>query len=235
MKSYLPHLASAYSQKTFQRKIDYIKYNVFPYFNAHKSKPSFLEIGPGLGEFVSFCNSTTKGSVDIVDIDNTVLEYVARKYRVSKSFQTNNLMTIDKKLGKYDGVIGIQVLEHIPPIQYKNMLEVLLRHTKPGGKIIFVVPNANNPLGIVERYGDLQHYAAFTTRSLLDFVSLVDTSKLEVRVVGYHVPPTDFLNILRIVLQKALHVFLLAVLIVNSGVFFTVMTPNSMLVIKKNN
>lgn len=232
MKSYLPHLTSAYSQKTFQRKIEYIRYNIFPHFPS-SSGLNFLEIGPGLGEFVAACGLINKASVDIVDIDNTVLEHVASKYTASHVFQTKNIALIDKKLGMYDGIVGVQVLEHIPPEQYEGMLEVLLRHIKPGGKIIFVVPNANNPLGIVERYGDLQHYKAFTTRSLHDLVSLVDTSELDIKVAGYHIPPTDILNCIRIVLQKILHGILLGILIVNSGVFFSVMTPNSMLVITK--
>src|SRR5258708_2954878 len=233
MISYLPHLESAYNRKTFQRKIEYIKYNIAPYLSSEKKSRTFLEIGPGLGEFVAFSNELDGSAIDIVDNDKGVLQYVSKKFKVSKSFQTEDLALIDRKLGKYDGVIGIQVLEHIPPTQYKNFLKILLDHTQSGGKIIFVVPNANNPLSMAERYGDLQHFNAFTTRSLQDLVSLVDVSNLDISVVGYRIPPTDMLNIIRIILQKILHVFLLAILLINGGVFFTVMTPNSMLVITK--
>lgn len=234
MSSYLHHLTSMYSPETFQRKIEYIKYNIFPHFSdSLTSKTTFLEIGPGLGELVSTVNSMTKGKIDVIDNDATVLQYVENKYKIQRSFQTEDVSLIDKKLGMYDYVVGIHVLEHIPPSQYEKVLKTLVKHVKPGGKIIFVVPNGNNPLGLVERYGDLQHYALFTTRSFLDFVALADSKDLEAHVLGYHIPPYTLLNILRIGMQKILHAFLIGMLMMNAGIFFTVMTPNSMVVIQK--
>lgn len=130
-------------------------------------------------------------------------------------------------------IVLIQVLEHLPLRRHPQIIKTLFEHLNKNGYILIIVPNANNPLGLVERYVDLQHQTAFTEQSLKDLVNVSRIKGYNMQIEGYEIPPYDVINIVRIFLQKILHFFLLSLLIVNGGNYFRTMTPNIVLKIKK--
>lgn len=235
MSNYIKHLQELSNQKTFGRKKDYINYNLSPYLKKVGFKQiRALELGPGLGEFESYLNDKGVINIDITDNDKSVLEYVSKKYKVSKATSVKNITLASKDLNKYNFILLMQVLEHLPIDQYATTLKILYEHLEKDGYLIIVVPNGNNPLGIIERYADLQHTSCFTDQSLKDLVNLSEIKNHQIEIRGYEIPPYGLLNIIRIFLQKILHVILLLLMIINGGTYFKTMTPNIMLVIKKN-
>lgn len=234
MNNYITHLEELSTPETLKRKKDYIDYNLKSYFKIIGfSNIKILEVGPGLGEFESYLNDRGVSDIDIVDNDKNILDYVSGKYQIKRNYLTNNISHFDKKLGKYKFIFLMQVLEHLPADKYVATLQLLYKHLEKGGFLVIVVPNANNPLGLVERYGDLQHTGSFTEQSLKDLVNLSGIEDSSIEIKGYEIPPADFLNLIRIFLQKILHTILLAIMIINGGLFFKIMTPNIMLVICK--
>ena len=55
----------------------------------------------------------------------------------------------------------------------------------------------------------------------------------EIEVKGYRIPPVSPVNLLRIALQKLLHLMLKAVMIVNGGQYFHILEPNICLLITR--
>lgn len=236
MKTYLNHLEEMYDRKSFQRKTDYIKYNFSEILPRIKSDSySALEIGPGKGEFVSLLNKKGVTNIDIVDNDKEILDYIAKQFKIRKSILSNNVELLDKKLDKYHLIIMIQVLEHLPLNIHKAIIKMLHRHLVGNGYLIIVVPNANNPLGLVERYGDLQHTTSFTEQSLRDLINYSITDDCRINIHGFEIPPYNLINIIRIIFQKILHFLLLLLLIINGGIYGRIMTPNITLVLHKLN
>lgn len=234
MGDYVKHLEEMSTAETLKRKKDYIDYNLKKYFkNIGFNNLKVLEVGPGLGEFESYLNDRGIFHIDIVDNDKSVLDYVSKRCKLENKYLTKDILSIDNKLSKYNFIFLMQVLEHLPTDKYAKALKLLYKHLEKDGFLAIVVPNANNPLGLVERYGDLQHTGSFTEQSLKDLIHLSNIKDYYVEIKGYEIPPYDSLNIIRIVLQKILHTILLAIIIVNGGIFFTVMTPNIMMVIEK--
>ncbi len=235
MNNYVIHLEELSKSATLRRKKDYIDYNLKSYFKKiGLTKIKVLEIGPGLGEFESYLNDRGVSNIDIVDNDKNILDYVSSKYQIKKNYLTKNISLLDKKLGKYNFIFLMQVLEHLPIDKYAQTLRLLYKHLEKGGFLVIVVPNANNPLGLIERYGDLQHTGSFTEQSLRDLVNLSNINNYSIEIKGYEIPSYDLLNVLRIILQKILHLFLFLIMIINGGLFFRTMTPNIALIIRKN-
>lgn len=235
MGNYVQHLEELSTPQTFKRKKDYIDYNLKSFFKKIGFKNTkVLEVGPGLGEFESFLNDKKVSDIDIVDNDENILNYVSKKYKIEKKYLTKDVLLLAKNLRSYNFIFLMQVLEHLPKDKYHTVLRLLFTHLQKKGYLVIVVPNANNPLGLVERYGDLQHTGSFTEQSLKDLVSLSGIKNYSIEIKGYEIPPFDILNLVRIVLQKILHAILLAIMIVNGGIYFKTMTPNIMLVIRKN-
>lgn len=241
MNNYVNHLEELSTTETLQRKKNYIDYNLKRYLRETGflnergvEKLAILEVGPGLGEFESYLNDRRITNIDIVDNDKNILDRISKKYKVRKIHLTKDISLVDKKLNKYNFIFLMQVLEHLPINSYGTTLRLLYNHLNKNGFIVIVVPNANNPLGLTERYGDLQHTGSFTEQSLRDLVNLSGIKDYSIEIKGYEIPPYDLLNILRIILQKILHSILLLIMIINGGIFFKTMTPNITLVIKKN-
>lgn len=234
MNNYVKHLEELSTLATLKRKKDYIDYNLKNCFQQIEFKKlKVLEVGPGLGEFENYLNERGVVDIDIVDNDKNILDRVSKKYKIKKNYLTKDISFIDKKLGKYNFIFLMQVLEHLPADKYATILRLLYQHLEKGGFLAIVVPNANNPLGLIERYGDLQHTGSFTEQSLKDLINLSDIENYSMEIKGYEIPPYNPINILRIILQKILHTILLAIMIINGGLFFKTMTPNISLIIKK--
>lgn len=235
MGRYIDHLQELSNPKTFKRKKDYIDYNLKSIFESIGYKNiTVLEIGPGLGEFESYLNDKKVLGIDIADNDKSVIDFVSKKYKVKNKFLVNRISNLEKRMSNYDLIFLMQVLEHLPISEYEVFLKTLYKHLKPGGYIVIVVPNGNNPLGLTERYADLQHTNCFTQQSLKDLVNLAGIKNFEMEIKGYAIPPYEPVNIIRIFFQKILHFFLLLIMVINGGLFFKIMTPNIMLIIRKN-
>ncbi len=235
MESYVQHLQEMSSPLTFIRKKRYIDYNLKKYFKElGYQNLQVLEVGPGLGEFESYLNDKRVYSIDIVDNDQTILTYVTKRYKINRSFLSKSLKDVDKKLGQYNFIFLMQVLEHLPASEYIITLKLLYSRLNKNGYLIIVVPNGNNPLGLIERYADLQHTGCFTQTSLKDLVRTSGIKDYKLEIKGYEIPPYDFINLIRIFLQKILHFILYLIMIINGGNYFKIMTPNIALIIKKN-
>ena len=152
--TYLSQLSNSGNELTFTRKKEYIRFNFGPLIdNKLKQKNcSVLEIGPGLGEFISYCNDQGIQSVDVIDYEKEVLDYVSKKFKVRNKFMSADVFSIKEKLGSYDIIMMTQVLEHIPTEKHIPYLQTLYNHLNEGGVILVTVPNIGNPLAIYERY-----------------------------------------------------------------------------------
>jgi len=229
-KDYNDRLKSVYSDLTTKRKISYIKYN-FENKISKYTNPRVLEIGPGRGEFIEYLKEKGISDIDVMDNDLGVLKYIKNKFRINKAHLEKNILK--SKLGKYDIIIMVQVLEHIDIGIQAALLKKLFLSLAKGGVLFIVVPNAGNPLGIVERYGDIQHTTSYTEQSLKDLVisSKIKGFKLSLR--GFDIPLDGPVNLLRKILQKILHLFLLSLMIINGGTYFKILTPNIIMEITK--
>lgn len=233
MPKYLNYLQKISNPRTFQRKYDYFKYNYGKLFFSKKNIGSVMEIGPGLGEFIFYLNSLGVDNIDVVDNDDDILGYIKSKFKIRKTFKSENIYNVEKDLDVYDVIVLTQVLEHIPRIQYRKFLTTLYDHLRGGGTLIITVPNMANPFTICERYTDLTHYNGFTDISLKELVDYCEFKTATAYVKGFNIPPYSLINLMRIVFQKLLHGIILASSIINGGSYSKFLTPNITLIVRK--
>ncbi|MFO0417528.1 MAG: class I SAM-dependent methyltransferase [Pseudomonadota bacterium] len=232
MADYSAYLERISAPGSFERKGKWLSHNFKGLFKAGQR---VLEIGPGRGEFISYVGSFGESQIDVVDRDEGVLRYISERFKVRNAWRCSaeELHTLDPKLEIYDRIFLLQVMEHIETQHLQSFLTTLYKHLAPGGMIIITVPNGANPLSIVERYSDITHHNLFSENSLKELVELTGLEGAKCIVQGYRIPPVGFVDVVRIVLQRALHLFLKGLLIVNGGVFFSIYDPNITLIIEK--
>ena len=234
MQNYLDHLKGVGDDHlSFDRKIEYFKYNLQKYIRNTKKDFAVLEIGPGRGAMISFLNKLNIANIDIVDNDKAVNQYISKSFKINKAHLSSDIAKLKSKLQTYDLVLMLQVFEHMPKSQYKTVIKTLYSALKPKGKIIMMVPNGGNPLNMMERYSDLQHENAFTENSLRELPMYCGINSAEILIEPYRIPPVSIVNVLRIMAQQILHFVIRSMLVLNGGVYQRIMTPNITLVISK--
>jgi SAM-dependent methyltransferase len=232
MADYVEYLDRISAPKTFNRKCQWLRYNFGALF---KGNQKILEIGPGLGEFISFVSETAEPIIDVIDRDQGVLDRVKSNFNVRNAWKCSaeGMAELEGQLDLYDRVFLLQVMEHIETRCLPEFLRVLYKSLVPGGLIVITVPNGGNPLGIVERYSDITHHNLFSENSLKQLVEMSDLKGATCRVKGYSIPPVSTIDIVRKVTQKLLHLILKGVMALNGGVFFSIYDPNITIVIEK--
>lgn len=232
MAQYIDYLESISNPATFRRKCQWLDHNFGVFFEAGQE---VLEIGPGRGEFLQFATAKGVTALDVIDRDQGVLDYVKDRYPIRNMWRSSaeDIGSLRKALPLYDRIFVLQVMEHIKTGALEEFIRALYEHLKPGGKLIITVPNGANPLSIVERYSDITHHSLFSENSLRELVQLSGLTGARTRVQGYRIPPVSVIDLIRIVLQRALHLFLKGLLIVNGGVFFSIYDPNITLIVER--
>jgi len=234
MADYLNYLENIQNQTSSSRLRGYLNHNFSRYIT---SGCKVLEIGPGTGGFVQFAKDCGASSVDVIDREHAVMNYLKNKVQIRNGWVSSveQLENIQSQLDKYDLIFMLQIVEHVNKSSLTSMLQILYKQLNPGGRILITVPNGGNPLSIVERYSDITHENLFSENSLQQIVGMSDLENPIVKVRGYKIPPINAVNIVRIIIQKITHIFLKGLLMANGGVFFGVMEPNITLEIQKPN
>ncbi len=233
MSTYLAHMEKLGEGTAFGRRLAYLRYNFRSYLQGLNSRSRVLEIGPGTGELLFILNQQGIVDIDIIDNDSAILKHCQKTFKIEKAILATSLDMSKYVKSKYDLIVLTQVFEHIPKTSYLNWIRSLYGSLNPGGHILITVPNGANPLVGTERYGDLQHeniFTIFSFRELMTFANLKNSNYL---MQGFEVPPINLVNMIRIILQKMLHGFFILLMIINGGIYQTLMTPNITLVITK--
>jgi len=215
--------------------MDYLDYNFKKFLQfKNPADAKILEIGPGLGESVCYLNNKKVFNIDILDNDESILKNLKEKFKINNTFLSSTpLGEVDNKLGSYDAIIATQIFEHIPKEEYSEFLRITYSHLKIGGYLIITVPNMANPFTTCERYADITHENGFTDNSLHELAHQGNISDIKIKIQEFNIPPYSFLNIIRIILQKILHFFILVLSIINGGSYSKLLTPNITLIIQK--
>jgi SAM-dependent methyltransferase len=83
-------------------------------------------------------------------------------------------------VGELDLAIATDFLEHLTKREVIEALDRIKRALRPGGAVIFRVPNAASPFGGSLRYADFTHETAFTPQSLRQLGAVASFEAVEI-------------------------------------------------------
>ena len=163
------------TEKTLGIKGDYqyraIRSNNFFQANWHRNKwlvvdkfldtyrpKSVLDLGTGSGNFeLNF--STKVNTIVGIDYNDEALAFLSSELTRKK---ITNVKLINQdiaklstlSIGKFDLILIVDVLEHIPMPSVKNLISRLANNLNPKGKIVIITPNYKGLWPLVERLVD---------------------------------------------------------------------------------
>ncbi len=122
-----------------------------------------LEVGAGTGTFISKMRNQNH-IVSALDINPAYLASLKKNLpdidTILMDLQTEKINA--KLINRFDSVVMLNVLEHIP--NYQKALENIYKLIKPGGRLIIVVPAHQWAYGTLDRH--LGHVQRFSSRLL---------------------------------------------------------------------
>ncbi len=145
-----------------------------------------LDVGCGMGFAMMGLQNLGYKSVEGIDIDAGQVQSCQAKH-LAVTRVDDSIAYLSQHPNRYDLIISLDVVEHIPHEVQLNFVRAIQGALKPGGKFICTVPNASSGLASRWRYIDWTHYASFSEHSL-DFL-LFNGGFNEIQVY-----PTEFFS-----------------------------------------
>ena len=145
---------------------------------------SILEIGPGLGEALTYLiQSRSYSHVDALDNSPEVIAACRRIQGVNACLAEADAFLAERP-GTYDLILLYHVLEHFNRESVPVLLRGIRHALRPGGVVVIGVPNAAAPIiGADQQYFDFTHQTAFSPWSLEQVLHIAGFDKVEIRPV----------------------------------------------------
>jgi len=119
-----------------------------------RSKP-VIELGCADGSFMNVMRAAGFANVRGIDACVEYADCDGVEIGDASEIVTRSL---DDSLG---GIIALDVFEHIQLDDLRSLLSACRTKLSDGGEVVFRVPNAGTPLGLINQYGDVSHVNAF--------------------------------------------------------------------------
>ncbi|MBD3273442.1 methyltransferase domain-containing protein, partial [Candidatus Dependentiae bacterium] len=157
----------------------YFKDRIYEFLPKNKNI-KILDVGCGTGLTMLALKKWGYKNIEGVEIDKKQFESCKKK-NLDVKMTDDTIKFLEKRKRKYDLVLALDVLEHIPVKMQINFTTSIYKSLKSKGIFIAIVPNANSVVACRFRYIDWTHKTTFTELSI-DFLlrnSGFDTIKIK--------------------------------------------------------
>ena len=126
-----------------------------PYVKYFKNCKNVLDIGCGRGEFLELLKGKKIRGTGIDVDDSMIAECRRKKLDVYKVDLFDYLLK--SKIGYHDGIIALQVVEHLNSQRVQNFVKLCFDKVKKNGYVIFETVNPLCPQALSYFWADLTH------------------------------------------------------------------------------
>jgi len=144
---------------------------------------TILDLGCGDGGFVYWLLSKGFNQTSGIDISEEQIR-TGHELGIEQIRCANLAETLQNVEHKYDMIVARDVIEHFIKKDIYEMLQVIHRALKPGGRLLIQVPNGEGIFYANIFYGDFTHETAFTQRSLNQVFRNTGYNQITVKSVG---------------------------------------------------
>jgi SAM-dependent methyltransferase len=138
-----------------------------------------LDIGCGHGSLIHFARQA--GYQNIRGIDASMEQVVAARNLGIEGIEHGDVIEALPRIqaSSVDCLIAFDLIEHFSRGELISIVDGAYRALRPDGRWIIHTPNAESPLGMRIRYGDITHEIAFTSMSLRQLLRASGFSRVE--------------------------------------------------------
>ena len=199
------------------------------FLDGLRKSDSILEIGCGDGSFMKALKNV--GYENVIGIDPSPT-YSAVDPSLS-IFQTDAISFFgDKSHGPFDAILMLDVIEHISPENLSFLVSLLHDNLSDSGFVVIRTPNMASPLALRNYFGDLSHVCPLNQDSIRQLFFGSGFKRIRFAPEPFHYPRGVMALIGIVLWPPALFIF--KSLYSAFGVNKLVLTPNLMVILRKN-
>lgn len=168
-KDYNLHLKNTVikSKRQFEIYENYYRKNLLKFLPTDK-RITIVDIGCGLGHFLYFLKKNNFQNIQGIDLVEENVKFCKKKG--FKVMQKDIFNYIKSTKEKSDLFVLSNFLEHFSYNQIIEIINSLSDLLNDEGKIIIIIPNCNNILGLATYFSDITHKSPLTEKSFEDLI-----------------------------------------------------------------
>jgi len=159
---------------------------------------SCLDLGCGAGDLILALQAV--GFHNAIGVDGGPEQVVVAKTRGVSAVQAGILEYLQASDEFFDLILAFDVIEHLTKDEVLDVLNLIWKRMKPGGRLIVQTPNAMSPWVSSIRYGDLTHELIFSPNCMESILRMSGFKSIKVKEVGPYID--NFTSMVRWVLWK---------------------------------
>jgi 2-polyprenyl-3-methyl-5-hydroxy-6-metoxy-1,4-benzoquinol methylase len=151
-------------EAAYRDKIEYFRHRLAAFLPADK-KARIIDLACGAGEFLSLLHSLGYTEARGIDLSEAQLAH-ARRMGLSNVDRDDLVHHLESHPNTYDVVVLSHVIEHLTKNELLSCMRLVRAALKPGGRALFLTPNAASPLGFIYAVSDFTHELLLSATSL---------------------------------------------------------------------
>jgi 2-polyprenyl-3-methyl-5-hydroxy-6-metoxy-1,4-benzoquinol methylase len=156
-----------FARTKHEQRVAYYDWYTRGWLPENHSAP-ILDVGCGSGQFLYYLRARGYDQAAGIDLDSAQVD-VARSLGLRATCASvTDFLDGDEKT--YGAIAMLDILEHFTREELYPLLETVVAHLEPGGRLIASVPNADSPHAARAIYADITHEIAFTPTSLSELL-----------------------------------------------------------------
>ena len=221
---------AAYERDVKRNEVFYRR-NYLNHMPEDKTAP-ILEIGCGLGQFLSFCRACGYTSASGVDMSTENVAFCRERSLTATLSEGGEYLT--RTSCTFGAIVMNDVIEHIPKDGVLPLLRRVLDRLQPGGVLIMKTINAANPLlGPHGRYNDFTHELSWTEESMRQVLEGSGFVGIRVAPSNLYVFYANPLNYIALAVAKLFELFFFLYFRLHGRVTTKIFTKNLIAVARK--
>jgi 2-polyprenyl-3-methyl-5-hydroxy-6-metoxy-1,4-benzoquinol methylase len=143
---------------------------------------SIAELGCGSGRLLHFLSQ--RGYTNLQGVDISADQVARARHVVPEVAHANALDWLSGRKEQFDLIVALDLIEHLTRKEALSFLDLCANALNPGGRLVLQTPNADSPLGMQLRYGDLTHEWAYGVGLLTRLLRRAGFSLIQAREHG---------------------------------------------------
>lgn len=163
---------------------------------------AILDLGCGAGYFLKMMSDRGYTNLTGVDLSLGQINMAKKACPQAKIVLGDCQSVLREATSSYDLITGFDFIEHLGKSELLELLHSVYKSLRPGGRVIFQVPNPDSPFGMTVLYGDFTHELTLSPQGLHSLLGFAGLTDYEPRECGPY--PHGFYSSIRYLLWKAL-------------------------------
>ena len=153
-----------------------------------------LDLPCGYGNFLYFLRLCKYQNIIGYDLDSEQVKLANLLYL--PAYEGDAFTVLSDELPTYDCITSLDFIEHISRDEAIRFLRLCWARLKPGGVLILRTSCADGPFGAHDRYNDLTHEWAMTSKVLITVLQMLNFERVE--ILDERPQAYNFMNMLRL-------------------------------------